>query len=245
MSATMLTLVRHGESLGNLAAAEARRRGAETIDVQTRDADTPLSQDGIDQARAWGQAMAEHSDHRPFDSVWCSPFRRAQDTVTIGLSTAGLTVEGRVDERLRDRDLGVLDALTSAGVAARHPDEAARRKWLGKFYHRPPGGESWVDVIGRVRELLRDLGDTESGRHTLVVCHDVVIMSIRYVLEGLSESSILQIADEDPVRNASITQLTRDGEGPWRLDCYNETRHLERLGAPVTRHPGNRHDEEQ
>jgi broad specificity phosphatase PhoE len=39
----------------------------------------------------------------------------------------------RVDERLRDRELGVLDLLTMQGVKARFPQEAERRRWLGKF----------------------------------------------------------------------------------------------------------------
>ena len=49
--------------------------------------------------------------------------------------------------------------------AARLPDEAARRSRLGKFYYRPPGGESWADVLLRLRALLRELReDHPDGR---------------------------------------------------------------------------------
>ncbi len=41
-----LLLVRHGESVGNVAATAAEQLGVEEIDVDTRDADTPLSPTG-------------------------------------------------------------------------------------------------------------------------------------------------------------------------------------------------------
>ncbi|MEP6695909.1 MAG: hypothetical protein ABJA34_03415 [Pseudonocardiales bacterium] len=51
-------------------------------------------------------------------------------------------------------EIGILDLHTTAGVLGRFPEEAARRNRLGKFYHRPPGGESWADVSLRLRSLI-------------------------------------------------------------------------------------------
>lgn len=51
-----LVLVRHAESVGNLAAEAARRQGLSRLDLDTRDADTPLSDLGREQATA----LAEH-----------------------------------------------------------------------------------------------------------------------------------------------------------------------------------------
>ena len=76
----------------------------------------------------------------------------------------------RLDERLRDRELGILDRLTSAGVEARFLEEGERRRWLGKFYYRPPGGESWADVVLRLRSLLADLDREHPGQEVLLVC---------------------------------------------------------------------------
>ena len=39
-----------------------------------------------------------------------------------------------------------------------YPDEAKRRDLLGKFYYRPPGGESWADVALRIRSVLATEG---------------------------------------------------------------------------------------
>ena len=225
MGATELILIRHGESAGNVAATHAQETGAEVIDVGLRDPDVPLSADGERQAVA--------AEERP-DAVWCSPYLRARQTAEL----AGLS-PFRVDERLRDRELGILDLLTSRGVAARYPVEAERKQWLGKFAYRPPGGESWADVALRLRSLLRDLDDAEDGRRVAVVCHDAVILLLRYVCEGLLEAELLDIASASSVRNGSITRLVRpSGTGFWEVASFNGVEHLAAGGAPVTEHAG-------
>src|SRR3954463_6767474 len=141
--------------MGNAAAAAANQAGAEVIQVGHRDADVPLSPDGEQQSAALGPALGRLLDGGRPTVVWSSPYVRARQTAEIGLRTGGLSLPIGIDERLRDRELGVLDLLTTRGVEARFPEEAVRRRWLGKFYHRPPGGESWADVVLRVRSFLR------------------------------------------------------------------------------------------
>ena len=132
----------------------------------------------------------------------------------------------------------MLDLLTTKGVANRYPLEAERRRWLGKFYHRPPGGESWADVVLRVRSFVRDLDAVPDGTRVLVVCHDALVLTFRYVCEGFDEAQILAIGAETPVLNVSITQLVREQDLSWRLERFNDVRHLEDADIPVTRHGG-------
>jgi broad specificity phosphatase PhoE len=239
MGAVELLLVRHGESTGNVAAAAASAAGADEIDVGQRDADVPLSPTGEEQAQALGNALAALSaDARP-QSVWSSPYERALQTTRIALDYAGLDVEVRIDERLRDRELGVLDLLTMEGVRSRHPDEAERRQWLGKFYHRPSGGESWADLALRIRTLLADLDREEDGRRVLLVCHDAIILVFRYVCERLSEHEVLELTGSSSVRNVSLTRLSRADDGlGWVLEAFNDVRHLDEQNVDETRHPG-------
>ena len=237
--AVELLLVRHGESAGNVAASVAAATGAEVIDVSQRDADVPLTATGQEQATALGQWLAESgADERP-ESVWCSPYLRARQTAQTALESAGLALPLRIDERLRDRELGVLDLLTAVGVQARFPEEATRRQWLGKFYYRPPGGESWADVALRLRSLMTDLDRSEPGRRVFVVAHDAVILLFRYVCEGMDEAQLLEVARTSTVRNASVTRLVRpSGQGWWKADTFNLSEHLTDHGAPVTEHSG-------
>jgi len=239
MGAVELLLVRHGESTGNVAAAAASAAGADEIDVGQRDADVPLSPTGEEQAQALGNALAALSaDARP-QSVWSSPYERALQTTRIALDSAGLDMKVRIDERLRDRELGVLDLLTMEGVKSRHPDEAERRQWLGKFYHRPSGGESWADLALRIRTLLADLDREENGRRVLLVCHDAIILVFRYVCERLSEHEVLELTGSSSVRNVSLTRLSRSDDGlGWVLEAFNDVRHLDEQNVDETRHPG-------
>ncbi|KQY24824.1 phosphoglycerate mutase [Cellulomonas sp. Root485] len=234
-----LVLVRHGESVGNVAAAEAERAGLELIDLETRDADTPLSDLGAEQAAALGTWLGTQAGDDAPDVVWSSPYVRALQTAEIALQEAGSAMDLRQDERLRDRELGILDLLTRTGVAARYPDEDARRHHLGKFYYRPPGGESWADLALRVRSFLGDLDRAEPGRCVLVVAHDAVISSIRYVCEALSEREVLDLARRWPVRNAAVTRLARRPTG-WVATVVNDDAHLRHDETPVTEHPGDR-----
>lgn len=229
-----LWLVRHGESVGNIAATAAEVAGDEVIALGMRDADVPLSETGVRQARALAAPLLAAED-RP-QIAWLSPYVRAQQTFALSVEDGPAIAQVLTDERLRDRELGVLDLLTRRGVAARHPEEAARRQHLGKYYHRPPGGESWADVSLRLRSFLRDAmaSDARSG---LVVAHDAVVMLLVALLTGMDERSLLQFASTNTVLNASVTRLHFDGQR-WQLDVFADVRHLERLGAAVTAHPG-------
>ncbi|ROS26058.1 histidine phosphatase family protein [Cellulomonas sp. PhB150] len=235
--ASRLVLVRHGESVGNLAAAAAERAGADVLEIETRDADTPLSERGTAQARALGAWLAAVPRAERPDVVWCSPYLRARQTAAAALDAAGVDVPVRLDERLRDRELGITDRLTSRGIAHLFPDEAARRALLGKFYYRPPGGESWADVALRLRSFLADTERREDGRRVLVVTHDAVVALVRYVLEGLTEEGLFELVRAHGVRNASVSIIDRADEG-WRTSSFDDVAHLAELDVPITRHEG-------
>ena len=235
---TELLLVRHGESEGNVAATLAQQAGAHVIDVPARDADVGLSVTGREQALALGRLLAGYPDARR-TAVWSSPYLRARQTAELAVQTGGWQTAILIDERLRDRELGILDMLTTAGVEARLPEEAGRRRWLGKFYYRPPGGESWADVVLRLRSLLADLDNRHPGEGVLLVCHDAVILLIRYILEGLSEQQLLDIAATSTILNASVSRFVRpDGRGEWLLETFNMADHLMSEGVAVTQHSG-------
>ena len=111
-----------------------------------------------------------------------------------------------VDERLREREFGLWDRLTTAGVRAEIPEQAEQRAFLGKFYHRPPGGESWADVILRLRGALDTISLHHADRRVLIVCHQVVVLCLRYILEELDEAQILAIDKEGDVVNCGLCE---------------------------------------
>ncbi|MDF2046134.1 histidine phosphatase family protein [Microbacterium sp. Kw_RZR3] len=243
MTVTRLLLVRHGESEGNVAASRAEREGSPTIDLDVRDADVALSTTGEDQARTlrtWWEGAGR------IDEYWVSPYLRARQTLALAVDDTALSTRTRVDDRLRDRELGILDLLTSRGVREFHPEEAARRRHLGKYYHRPPGGESWADVALRLRSFLGENLD-RPAETVMVVAHDAVVMLILAVLLPLDETELLSFAAENTVRNASVTELVRGGlvrggllrgEKGWQLTTFSSVEHLAVEGADITVHSG-------
>lgn len=227
-----LGVVRHGQSTGNVTAQDAETGGLEAIDIPERDADVPLSPTGREQAAAvgrWLGGLAE--DSRP-QIVVVSPYLRTRQTAELALAGTGLPTV--VDERLRDRELGVLDLLTARGVEARLPAEAARRRRLGKFYYRPPGGESWADVLLRLRAVLRELRDDHPDGRVLLVAHEATVLLVRYLAEGLSEDELMAVARSHTIANTSISSWRRAG-GELRPELFNAVEHLRREGAETTK----------
>ena len=233
-----LWVVRHGESAGNVARDQAEAEGRERLDLSTRDVDVPLSELGRRQARALGRWIAEQpAEDRP-TVLWVSPYVRAQETAALALEAAGLDLPRVVDERLREREFGVLDGLTRRGITAQFPEESERRRQIGKFYHRPPGGESWTDVLQRLRAVLDEMRLDAQGERVLLVVHQVVVLLTRYVLEGMDEKTVLELDAEAEVINCSVTCYRHDKQaGRMVLERYNEAAPLEEQDEPVTAEP--------
>lgn len=218
-----LVLIRHGESTANVAREEAEAAHAEVINVSARDADVPLSELGRAQAAAVGRWLAGYRADGDDLRVWASPYARARTTAELAMRVAGDDAALRVDERLRDRELGILDTLTMHGVQARFPQEWERRRWLGKFYYRAPGGESWADMTLRIRSFL---ADTAAAGRLVVFTHDAMVMLFRYVCENLDEKTLLDLSRANMIANASVTRLLVGADGPWCVAEFNEQSHL-------------------
>jgi broad specificity phosphatase PhoE len=223
--------------MGNVADTQAQQSGSGRLELDVRDPDVPLSPAGEAQADALGSWLAGlPAEQRP-TTVLSSPFTRAASTAERAMSASGLELTIRYDERLRERDFGAFDGMTRDGIRSEFPDEARRRDLLGKFYYRPPGGESWADVALRIRSLLA----TESLRHDcdrlMIVAHQAVIMVFRYVLEELTEQELLAVDKEEQVANASVTRYETNADGELALAAFNEVDHLVAEAEDVTEEP--------
>ena len=111
---------------------------------------------------------------------------------------------------LREREFGIVDRLTKRGITERFPYQAKLHSRLGKFYFRPPGAESWCDVILRLRSVLDTLARDYRGERVLIVCHTVVVLCFRSLFETMSEAEILAFDRENEVANCSLTTFRFD-----------------------------------
>ncbi|MBV8914768.1 MAG: histidine phosphatase family protein [Acetobacteraceae bacterium] len=239
-----LWIVRHGESAGNVARHSANAARRARIELAQRDVDVPLSELGQDQSDAVGRWFADMPAERRPEVLIVSPYLRARQTAARIQAQGGLAPDPTgpiADERLREKEFGVLDRLTRYGIQQEYPEQAEFRRLLGKFYHRPPGGESWCDVIFRLRSALDTISLHYGGRRLLIVAHQVVVLCLRYLLEEMDEATILAIDAEGDIANCGVTEYAfdpaRGPSGGLVLCRYNFTAPIWREGTPVTVEP--------
>jgi probable phosphoglycerate mutase len=125
-----------------------------------------LSQAGAQEARRWGEALAEAD----VSTIYTSPLRRCLDTARIIGGRLGKTA--LCAPELMEIDLGEWEGLTREAVKARYPGAyEARGADMAGF--RPPGGESFSDLLERALPFCRAC--LESGQRILAVTHAGVI----------------------------------------------------------------------
>src|SRR5690242_10323145 len=122
--------------------------------------DVPLNALGRQQAVDAAELLIKM---RP-DAIVASDLHRAADTAAALAALSGLSIN--YDKRLRERYFGSWQGLTTAEVAASHPDEYARWKSGQEI-----GGdvESLADLGQRVAEALRAAAELAPPGGTVVV----------------------------------------------------------------------------
>jgi broad specificity phosphatase PhoE len=218
-----LWLVRHGESAANVARNAAYAAGDEEVPIAERDPDVPLSPLGVRQAFALGRWFASRPAGERPTVVLASPYLRARATaehvVRAGAPADPALGPDRItlDERWREKELGLFYRVTQRGVERRYPDQWALRRELGPFYYRPPNGESGADVVLRVRVALDALARDHAGERVLVVCHQITILCARFAIEGMTEAALEDAWRRYDIANCSLTEYRADGSGRLAL----------------------------
>lgn len=234
-----LLIARHGQSEANVrkdAAKISRAAGDEAPPsawayVHDRDMDTPLTQLGNRQAYGLGYEIGgRYPASKPLDFIIVSPYVRTRQTTQQIIRGASHNFSGAylpdftkivVEERIREIEFGLMDGLTREGVRLKYPDEAIRRERDGKYWYRPPGGESRPDVRLRVHSFLDTLNRDYVGTRVLVVCHSVVVLAFRSLLERWGEEQYMQVDREEDVKNCGLTVYKREEERRLKLVEYN------------------------
>ena len=174
-----LVLLRHGESQWNL---ENRFTG--WIDV-------PLSEKGIEEARAAGEKLRGYVFDRAFSSV----LARANETLRIVLEVIGQTdIPIERDKALNERMYGELQGLNKAETAKKFGDEQVKL-WRRSFDVRPPGGESLKDTAERVLPYYqaRIRPYLEKGETILIAAHGNSLRALVMQLDRLTNQEVLEL----------------------------------------------------
>ena len=152
-----LWIVRHGQSAGNVARDAAEAAGLAVIDIAERDIDVPLSELGARRRTRWATGSRGCRAEQQPQVVLSSPYLRARQTAELVVESSAIRrAQAALDERLREKEFGILDRLTKLGIRQKHPelDAAAPARRQVLF---PPA---------RRRELVRrDPAPAQRARH--------------------------------------------------------------------------------
>ena len=155
-------LIRHGESYANT---------GENDEIRIPDHLVRLTDKGHEQARVNGEFLANYCREKGIDlshaRIWRSPFLRTRET-SEEFNKALKITDIREDITLTEQQYGLFDCLPLEEKLNRYPDECAEYKrqldHYGRFYARPPLGESPFDVAPQEIHKIRTLATYLGGR---------------------------------------------------------------------------------
>jgi broad specificity phosphatase PhoE len=132
--------------------------------------DGELSENG----RALAQELGARRRADRIVAVFTSDLGRAVETAEIAFADTGIPIYR--DARLRECNYGVLNGLPGGLVAAEQAD---------RLEEPFADGESYNDVVERVRSFLYDLGRAWDGARVLLIGHAATRWSLDHLLRGV------------------------------------------------------------
>ena len=200
---TILTLIRHGETGGNVDR------------VWQGSTDTPLNERGLAQAARVAAYLGERCADA--SALYSSPLQRAYRTAEVIAEAVGLAPQ--IDEALTEYHLGCWEGKTYHDLQHEH------RLW----HHikrdpdfAPHGGETPRQVTDRFTRALLRIARSHPGERVIVVAHGGAFsMSLGHLLAGGYD-------EWQPVMdNCAVTELVVEPRP--EILSFNLTDHLEGL----------------
>jgi probable phosphoglycerate mutase len=167
MKETEIILIRHGETEWN---SQKRMQGHSNSD---------LSEVGRGQIQALGELMKNVS----FDHIYSSDSLRTRQTAEAITQYSGHTLQ--FDQRIREKNLGVFEGLTSTEAKERHPEIYRLFKTAGANYVIDEG-ESTQQLLERALEFIEEIRLRHPQERVVMVTHGGVVRVLMKHALGLS-----------------------------------------------------------
>ena len=202
MKETEIILIRHGETEWNL---QQRMQGHSNSD---------LSSVGQAQIQALGQWMK----NVPFNYIYSSDSLRAKQTAEAITQFSGH--ELKIDLRLREKNLGVFEGLTSEEARESNPEVFRLFKTAGSKYVIDEG-ESTQQLQDRALEIVEEIRIKHPEDRVLLVTHGGFIRVVMKHSLGLS----LETPTRFLIRNTGVFRLV--WEDKWIVSQMGGVSHLD------------------
>lgn len=182
-------VVRHGEADSNVL-------GVLSSNPKT---EHHLTEKGREQA---GKA-AKNLKKTKIDVIYCSPFFRTKETAEIIAENIGYPKEKIIfDSRLHEVSVGVLDGKSDADYQAFF---GSREE---KFWKKPEGGETHIDVKNRMTGFLYEINAKNVGKNILIVSHNTPIwLMFAGAMGATPEQAVAMRNKQAFIENSEIKEL--------------------------------------
>ena len=168
-----------------------------------------LSIQGREQIPAIIQNLSQIVPH----AIWSSDLRRARETAEPIAKHFGL--DHTTSAGFREMNFGNWEGLTWKEVELQYPEDA--RAWAKLFpHHRPPGGESFLELQARTVAQLEQLATHAAPGCTLVVTHAGFIRTAVGWVLGVPNERISRIGQN----HGALTTLEKLGNH-WSVTALN------------------------
>ena len=204
MKETEIILIRHGETEWN---SQLRMQGH---------SNSALSAVGRGQIQALGEWMKNVS----FDHIYSSDSLRARQTAEAITQYSGHTLQ--FDQRIREKNLGVFEGLTSIEAREQFPEIYRLFKTGGANYVIDEG-ESTQQVLDRALEFIEEIRLRHPEQRVVMVTHGGVVRVLMKHTLGLS----LDAPTSFLIKNTGIFRLVWNEK--WLVSQMDVVSHLEKL----------------
>ena len=204
MKKTEIILIRHGETEWN---SQLRMQGH---------SNSPLSAVGRRQIQALGKWMENVS----FDHIYSSDSLRARETAEAITQYSGDTLQ--FDQRIREKNLGVFEGLTSIEAREQHPEIYRFFKTGGANYVIDEG-ESTQQVLDRALEFIEEIRLRHLEQRVVMVTHGGLVRVLMKHTLGISIDAPTSFL----IKNTGIFRLVWNEK--WLVSQMGGVSHLEKL----------------
>ena len=202
----ILFLIRHGRSDQSSDDLAAMPRGMQW--------DPPLDATGRDQAELLARRLLLME---PPSAVYCSPLRRARETIAPYAERAEVQVE--YDAGLTEAYVGGWESRSFEEILASDDELLHRFRNQEALWHRAPGGETLASLRERVRDSIEGILARHPEGNVFVVAHGGVINAFIVPILGLQQEMLFL------PENTSLNSVVVDGD-ERRVRFLNDVRHL-------------------
>ena len=188
-----------------------------------------------------GEIFAVLARELPRDAVWLtSHLARTRQTAAAILAAPGGrhgAVEPLAVPDLAEQHLGDWQGLERKRFYAERK-VGTHTLWFAPAHERPPGGESFVDLLERVHPVIARLTDEHRGRDIVAVTHGGTIRAALALALGLNPQAALSFL----IENCSLTRIDylspQGAPGLWRVGAVNhrpwsKATSLDAVGNPI------------